>query len=1067
MMFNVKRLCEHVSRRRRPGRHRGPIFSTRPIGRMESLEERIVLTSYFVDSLGDDNSGVADGALSLREAVIAANTNAAFGDASAGMAAGDIIRFDAALVDQTIALTNGELAITDDLLINGSVINITIDGASTSRIFSVNSAEDVSFRDLTLVNGATAGNGAALLLAGGGTNVLNRVHITASVAGGDGGGAIANDGNSVVISNSTIQGNTASGASGSGGGILSNSGSVQVVDSTLAANVANRAGGGVEVVDGSFSLVRTTLGGPTAMDGNVAGPMGSASPGNGGGLHVTGMAGTEVFVVGGTVQNNQAALEGGGLWNQSGSTLSVRDGAVVSDNVASGDAADNGGGGIFNNGGTTRIASSIVRNNLADGTSGSGGGVFSTGGSLIVSNSNISANQANRAGGGIEIVDGLASLANSTLGGANPADGNIAGPMGTASPGNGGGLHVTGMAGASVLVIGGTVQNNQAALEGGGLWNQSGSSMSVRDGVVVSDNIASGAAADDGGGGIFNNGGTTRITSSSMLRNVANGTSGSGGGVFSTGGSLIVNDSILSANVANRAGGGIEIVDGTAMLRQTTLGGPEAADGNIAGPMGSASPGNGGGLHMTGAANTRVIGGTVQNNLAALEGGGLWNSASGTLSVRDGVVVSDNTASGAAADDGGGGVFNSGGTTRIAASTVHGNKADGTSGSGGGVFSIGGTLIVNNSTISANVANRAGGGIEIVDGIVSLKQITLGGGDAMDGNVAGPMGTASPGNGGGLHVTGTAGTGVILIGGTVQNNLAAREGGGLWNQSGSTLSVRDGAIISDNTAFGDAADDGGGGIFNNGGTTRIVDTTIHHNRADGTSGSGGGVFSIGGPLIISDSTISANVANRAGGGIEIVNGEASVTRTILGGVSSTDGNIAGPVGSASPGNGGGLHVSGTMGTRVSVNDAFVSNNTAANEGGGLWNQSGGTLTVRNGTVVADNLASGNGGGGIFNNGGTLNVFDSLVLNNDSLGAGGGILLDSGGTATVMNSSISFNTANLNGGGIFNSGLLDFETSNGSFNTANGQGGGIFTDLGGNTQLVDANLFGNVPDDQAP
>ena len=51
----------------------------------------------------------------------------------------------------------------------------------------------------------------------------------------------------------------------------------------------------------------------------------------------------------------------------------------------------------------------------------------------------------------------------------------------------------------------------------------------------------------------------------------------------------------------------------------------------------------------------------------------------------------------------------------------------------------------------------------------------------------------------------------------------------------------------------------------------------------------------------------------------------------------------------------------------------VSQNTAAAEGGGLWNGSG-TMSV-DGTTISNNTASGNdadqGGGGLFNAGGTL------------------------------------------------------------------------------------------------
>ena len=82
---------------------------------VQQLEDRTLLTNYVVNAATDDAAdlaGVADGVISLREAIIAANTNAAHGDAPAGSAAGDTITFDPAVFGpgliQTITIGNGE-----------------------------------------------------------------------------------------------------------------------------------------------------------------------------------------------------------------------------------------------------------------------------------------------------------------------------------------------------------------------------------------------------------------------------------------------------------------------------------------------------------------------------------------------------------------------------------------------------------------------------------------------------------------------------------------------------------------------------------------------------------------------------------------------------------------------------------------------------------------------------------------------------------------------------------------------------------------------------------------------
>ena len=59
-----------------------------PFPLLENLETRRLLANIVVNTLGDaasDGDGSTDGQISLREAIIAANTNAAFGDANAAL----------------------------------------------------------------------------------------------------------------------------------------------------------------------------------------------------------------------------------------------------------------------------------------------------------------------------------------------------------------------------------------------------------------------------------------------------------------------------------------------------------------------------------------------------------------------------------------------------------------------------------------------------------------------------------------------------------------------------------------------------------------------------------------------------------------------------------------------------------------------------------------------------------------------------------------------------------------------------------------------------------------------
>ncbi|MEX0678272.1 MAG: hypothetical protein WD063_14420 [Pirellulales bacterium] len=520
-----------ATRRRRP--------PARRIG-LEPLEDRAMLTAYIVDT--DADVVANDGLISLREAVEASSTNAPSGDAPAGMANGDAITFDPSLDGLPIHLMLGELSITDDLLISGQALDITIDAGGASRVFAIHTGEVVALAHLTLTGGAVADDGGAIAAAGGGVTHLRDMRILDSTASGHGGGGLFIDASMVHIFHSLISGNTADGATGSGGGILNGPGGrLRVFQSEISENTANRAGGGIE--DNSGAGLGVTLW-HSALEGNNAGVApAAAAPGNGGGLHVTGPGDVAIFAS--RVIGNVAAAEGGGLWNGTGRMTVVH--TVVRENSASGDAADDGGGGIFNNGGTLFVTWSTIAHNTADGAAGSGGGIFSNGGHATIVASRIDGNSANRAGGGIEVVAANVGIVFSSL-----AE-NVAGPVGSAAPGNGGGLHVSG-AHSTVRVQSSRVTGNTAASEGGGLWNDEGSTMNVVAS-TISRNQALGTALDNGGGGIFNNGGVLDIVFSTINWNSS---AGSGGGLFlGDGGHVHISASQIFQNEADENGGGI------------------------------------------------------------------------------------------------------------------------------------------------------------------------------------------------------------------------------------------------------------------------------------------------------------------------------------------------------------------------------------------------------------------------------------------------------------------------------------------------------------------------------
>ncbi|MBX3012695.1 MAG: CSLREA domain-containing protein [Caldilineaceae bacterium] len=944
-----------------------------------------------VTTTQDEFGGNTTATCSLREAIEAVNLHSNFGGCTLNGTAPFTIQLGAGVYTLSQSGTGEDANQSGDLDIHAAVsiqgagaeqtriqAGATV-GSAVDRVFQVMQTAEVLFADLTIEHGSPEpdGNGGGILNMGQITindSVLSNNHAYGDEPG-QGGGALYNGPNSVAtLNNSHVRQNQATTGLGNGGGIFNGPHAILVINGgSINQNSTARAGGGIENDAGIVTLNNLSL------TNNLAGI-------NGGGLHTSGNG--HVHMNGGEARANVANAEGGGLWNSAIGTMVIEAATIVS-NTASGAAADQGGGGLFSDGGALTVLSSTIISNTANGAAGSGGGILATVGSVLhVTGGMISHNHANRAGGGIELNASAEKPAYATL-----TSIELSGNSTGAAPGNGGALHITGP--GHVKVTAALVTNNSAAAEGGGLWNSATGTLLVVES-TLRNNLATGNDPDQGGGALFTDGGDLTVIQTTLSGNRATGTAGSGGGILANVGStLYVANSTLTENHANRAGGGIEI---TATAANTSTAQLEQVDftDNTTG----SAPGNGGALHITGPATVMVLGGTATGNQAAAEGGGFWNSATGTLTVQN-VTLENNQASGAALDQGGGALFTDGGLLRVMHSTLTGNVADGAAGSGGGILAVpGSTLEITGGSIISNTARRAGGGIE-VNGNMTATVTAMINGVQMRGNETGPV----PGNGGALHITGLAT--VTINGGIVTGNLATAEGGGLWNSATGTLIVI-GTKIQGNIASGNDADQGGGGLFNDGGTLRVHDALIHGNSATGTAGSGGGVLNNRGTVIIATSTISANSAKRAGGGVEDNVGillRLQQVRLLQ--------NLTG----AAPGNGGGLHLTGAG--RAEVLNSIVAANHAAAEGGGLWNSAAGTLLVSGSTVHSNSTTNSSaatgvdaqGGGGLFNDGGALTMSNSTITENQASNHNGDGLLNVAGTSTLVNVTLYANADN--------------------------------------------------------
>ncbi len=479
----------------------------------DSLEKRLPLTTFIVTTASDNNSGVEDGFVSLREAIVAANTNAAFGDAEAGDADGDLIRFDPSVYNSIMTLSLGQISISDDVLIQGGASNVAIAGNGSTRLFEITASERVGFSKLTFTNG-NAANGGAISAIGTGTTLLFEATFTGNVATGVGGGALYYANGNMFITESSFSQNRATGANGSGGAIHSVSGNIYATGGLMDANSASASGGAIAVTGGTFFSIGLQVGSTDA--GNVAGPFGAANPGDGGGMYVSGTG--RVTIQGGSFVGNLAARNGGAMWVGGAGNLFVRPDASLTNNSATGSILGNGGGAIYNDGANVFVNQATISSNSASGTVGSGGAIYSNGGKVVVNVGTIENNAARESGGGIYIVDGFLQLTNSTV------SANDVGTDFVSTTSLGGGIYAAGT--SSIVVNDGQVTNNKAIVGGGGIWAGPASLLFLRNTANVSFNTLSNANSI--GGGIYTEG-YLQATDAFFQRNVAQ---SAGGGIY-------------------------------------------------------------------------------------------------------------------------------------------------------------------------------------------------------------------------------------------------------------------------------------------------------------------------------------------------------------------------------------------------------------------------------------------------------------------------------------------------------------------------------------------------------
>jgi CSLREA domain-containing protein len=468
----------------------------------------------------------------LRDAIVAANTDQPSGGCSAGAGADIVIlgegetysfgESDGVTVDDGVAVPNALPSLTSEISIQGNGSTIRRNNRTAEfRLLHISGAGVVRIDKLTFRYGRTP-PGIGSTNAGPGGCIFNGGHLvlTDSTVTECGTGASADQGGD--------------GASGGNGGGIANVGTLTLVRCRVALNTTGHS---EDNGSGGF-------GGGIFNEGTLVLESSEVS------ANVTG---------GGPEYNTDVGGNGGGVCNIG--NLESKDAVVCDNRTGFGQFVGGAGGGLFNQG-FARLTHVTVCDNTTGGSSGAGsggdGGGIANGGELVLETSRITGNES---GGGIRPDVGA----------------------------RGGGIYNGGRATIGDTVIASNRAGDGAVGgDGGALYNVNCIEIANS---VISRNTAGWGAGDHGGegGGIYNSG-DLWATNCTITQNLTrdNRYGGSGGGILTTG-TLVLASCTLSRNAATglwdlgwagqAVGGGIAVVTGTTEIANTIMAGNYAVDG--------------------------------------------------------------------------------------------------------------------------------------------------------------------------------------------------------------------------------------------------------------------------------------------------------------------------------------------------------------------------------------------------------------------------------------------------------------------------------------------------------
>jgi hypothetical protein len=362
--------------------------------KLEALEDRTLLSTWTVNSLGDSGTGTGHSG-DLRYCITQAD--ATTGDNTIEFSVTGTITLNSALPD--LSNTTG---LTDIEGPGAASLTVARSGASGTPDFSVFVIEggvNVKLVGLTIADGLVIGNGGGIF--NDGTLTVTDCNIENNSAAGNStppgvGGGIYNLG-TMTVTNSGITDNSAAVDAGA----IFNQGSLTVTNSTFANN--SSADSGAVQNAGTMTVTNSTFADNAAANGRGGG--------------IDNETGGALTVTNSTFADN-AAVEGGGIGNVGALALTN---STIDHNFASND-----GGGI-----ASFSTSTVTNSTITDNSAAQGGGIFTVNGvvtldnTIVALNTNTFSNGADDVNGSVDSASAYNLIGTGGSGGlVNGVDGN-------------------------------------------------------------------------------------------------------------------------------------------------------------------------------------------------------------------------------------------------------------------------------------------------------------------------------------------------------------------------------------------------------------------------------------------------------------------------------------------------------------------------------------------------------------------------------------------------------------------------------------------------------------------